>query len=231
MADIEIISANVCPFAQRSRLALLEKGVDFRLTEIDLENKPDWFAAVSPYSKVPVLRHGGNRIYESAVINEYLEEAFPEPPLMPGDPGLRAQARIWIDFCNVRYVPTQYRLLLAQDEEKRTKLRDQLAEHLRFIEQEGLGTLSGDGPFWLGADISLVDLTYYPFLERFVALTHYRGMTMPDDCPKLKAWFAHMRNRPSVIETGNSDEFYIKHYIKYADGTANGVSARELKDD
>ena len=63
--ELEIISAEVCPFAQRSLIALLEKGVSCRHTEIDLRNKPDWFADVSPYSKVPVLRHGDVRVYET----------------------------------------------------------------------------------------------------------------------------------------------------------------------
>lgn len=84
MADIEIFSANACPYAQRTRFMLTEKGVPFSLTEIDLRNKPAWFKDVSPYGKVPVIRHRGQVIYESAIINEYLEEVFPEPPLMPG---------------------------------------------------------------------------------------------------------------------------------------------------
>ena len=97
-SEVEIISADVCPFAQRSRIVLLEKEVDFILSEIDLKNKPDWFLRVSPYSKVPVLRYGETRIYESAIINEYLDEVFPKPPLMPSDPERRAEARIWIEI-------------------------------------------------------------------------------------------------------------------------------------
>jgi glutathione S-transferase len=93
MQKLEIISSKSCPFAQRSRMVLLEKGIDFDFTEIDLDNKPDWFLKVSPYSKVPVIRHNGAVIWESAVINEYLDEVFPEPPLLPHDPVARASAQ------------------------------------------------------------------------------------------------------------------------------------------
>jgi glutathione S-transferase len=73
--DIELFSARVCPFAHRTRLALLEKGLDFALTEIDFKNKPQHFLEVSRYGKVPAIVHDGNEVYESAIINEYLEVA------------------------------------------------------------------------------------------------------------------------------------------------------------
>jgi glutathione S-transferase len=229
-ATPEIISAQVCPFAQRSRMALLEKGVDFDLTEIDLRNKPDWFLKVSPYGKVPVLRHDGNVVYESAVINEYIEEVFPDPPLMPRDPARRAQARIWIDHCNTRFVPTFYKLLLAQDADRRDELRDKLEAELRFMERHGLDKMSGDGPFWMGANVSLVDLTYYPFFERFVVASHYRGAKIPSDCPRLRAWLDAVKERDSARDTGNPPDYYIPRYAKYADGSARGVTAREMQD-
>jgi len=68
MAEVEIFSAAVCPFAQRSRMMLLQKQVDFEVTEIDLNNKPDNFLEISPYGKVPVIKHGDNRVWESAIV-------------------------------------------------------------------------------------------------------------------------------------------------------------------
>ena len=73
MGTVEIFSAEVCPYAHRTRLVLMQKGVDFSLTEIDLSNKPEWFTEVSPYGKVPSIRHDGRIIYESSIINEYLD--------------------------------------------------------------------------------------------------------------------------------------------------------------
>ena len=124
MSKLEVISSSTCPFAQRTRMVLLEKNVDFTLTEIDLNAKQDWFLQISPYGKVPVVRHGDTVIVESAVINEYLDEEFPQKPLMPKTPGDRAKARIWIDFANVRFVPQIYKMLLAQDRERQSEHAD-----------------------------------------------------------------------------------------------------------
>ena len=77
MSKLEVISSSTCPFAQRTRMVLLEKKVDFTLTEIDLNAKQDWFLQISPYGKVPVVRHGDAVIVESAVINEYLPPPIP----------------------------------------------------------------------------------------------------------------------------------------------------------
>jgi glutathione S-transferase len=87
MAKVEIFSAAVCPFAQRSRMMLLQKQVDFQVTEIDLSDKPANFSEISPYGKVPVILHGEDRVWESAIINEYLEEVFPDPPMLPTNAG------------------------------------------------------------------------------------------------------------------------------------------------
>ena len=93
MAELRLFSARACPFAHRTRLVLAEKGLDFELVEIDLKNKPEWFSTVSSYGKVPALEHQGRRFVESAIVNEYLDEAFPEPALLPKAPWARALAR------------------------------------------------------------------------------------------------------------------------------------------
>ena len=109
--EIEIISSSSCPFAQRTRMALIEKEIEFSLTEIDLDNKPDWFLKLSPYGKVPVIRNGDYVVFESSIINEYIEEIFPQKPLLPQNPEDRAAARVWIDFANVRFAPQIYKIL------------------------------------------------------------------------------------------------------------------------
>jgi glutathione S-transferase len=85
MAEIKLYSAVVCPYAHRTRLVLQEKGIDFDLIEIDLQNRPEGFTKVSPYGKVPAITHNDERVWESAIINEYLDEVFPNPPLLPSD--------------------------------------------------------------------------------------------------------------------------------------------------
>ncbi len=228
MAEIEFITAEVCPFAQRTHLVLIEKGLDYEHREVDLSNKPAWFETLSPYSKVPVLKHGADVVYESAIINEFIEETWPEPALLPADPPRRALARIWIDFANSKLVPSFYKVLLERDLDKRREQIDTLAKRLHFMENEGLAKLGAD-PYWLGDAVSLVDFAFYPHFERFAALTHYRGVGIPDDCPGLTAWLAAMRRRPSVQATAHSDAYYIESYAKYADDTAAGVTAREMR--
>jgi glutathione S-transferase len=228
-AEIEIFSAEVCPYAQRTRLMLLEKGIDHSLTEIDLKNKPDWFAEVSPYSKVPVVRRGEDLVWESSVINEYLEELYPHPPLMPKEPGRRALARIWIDFANVKLLPTWYRVFLEQDKARRAELADRLTEYFRFMEFEGFRKTSQGGPFWMGKQIGLVDLCYYPWFERLPALEHYRGIGLPPECEQLAAWTRRMSILESVKTCAQDAAFYIKGYSHYADGTEDGGTARDMR--
>ena len=229
MPILEIISSASCPFAQRTRMALLEKGLDAKLTVIDLDNKPDWFFEISPYAKVPVVRHGDTVVFESAVINEYLEEIYPDHPLLPQDPAGRAVARTWIDFANVRLVPHFYKCMLAQDDEGQALHKRKIFEALEFMEFEGLRKL-GDGPFWLGEDLSLVDLTFYPHLSRFPALAEYRGIKIPEDHTRLKQWLQLMRERPSVQQTSLSDEAYIRNWSKYATNSSTGTTARDMRE-
>ena len=214
-STIELFSARVCPFAHRTRLVLAEKGLEFLLTEIDLKDKPARFLEISRYGKVPAIVHDGNEIYESSIINQYLEEVFPEPALMPSDPGLRAQVRIWIDYCDSRFLDDLYGAIKNQDAEAYDGLKAKVAAHLCMLE-DAYARLSGGGPYWLGAEASLLDFTFYPFFERLPAWAHYRGLGIPEDCPGLRGWSAAMAERPSVQAIANSPEYYIERYQNYA---------------
>ena len=228
MPKLELVTAEVCPFAQRSHMTLLEKNLEFQLREIDLENKPSWFETISPYSKVPVLCHGNIQVYESTIINEYLEESFPERRLLPDDPSKRANARIWIDFDNTKFVPVFYKLLLAQESSLQKILVAQMTERLVFLDQEGFSSAS-NGPYWFGQKLSLVDLSLYPHFERFPVLTEYRGMNIPRSCQRLRAWLDVMRERSSAVVTAHEPGFHIEAYIQYANGTASGTTAKDMR--
>jgi len=210
-------------------MVLQEKGVDFDLMEIDLQNKPDWFAEVSPYGKVPVIEHQGNRVWESNIINEYLEEVFPEPALLPREPGLKAIARIWIDFANTKFTPAFYKLLLLQDVQQQQNWKNELYQHLLFMEKEGFGQLSETGSYWLGDAVSLVDLSFYPWFERWIALEHYRGAKLPAECNRLREWLNVMQQHPAVRLTARPTEFYIQDYAQYASNQASGATAAEMR--
>lgn len=216
MAEIKIYSAVVCPYAHRSRLVLQEKGIDFDLIEIDLQNKPEGFTDISPYAKVPAIAHNHHRVWESAVINEYLNEVFPNPPLLPSSPIAKAQARIWIDFANTRFVPAFSALLRSPDIQQQEAAKQELYKHLEFIENEAFGKLSEEGPYWFGESISLVDFTFYPWFERWPALKHYRGLAIPEQFTRLRQWKKALKQRDSVVAIANSKEFYIERYARFA---------------
>lgn len=227
ISQIQLVSAEVCPFAQRSRLALLEKELSFELVEINLDNKPDWFTHVSPYSKVPVLLHGDTAIFESTVINEYLDEIAPEPNLLPTSPQQRAEARIWIDFDNSRIVPIFYKVLLAQDDQTQTELKLRMTDALRRLEQAGFPGREM-GPFWFGSKVSLVDIAMYPHFERFNVLKHYRDIEIPDNYVKIHTWLEAMKALPSVQQTEKGGDYHIKAYETYAEATASGTTAKDM---
>jgi glutathione S-transferase len=226
---IEIISGSTCPFAHRTRLVLMEKTVPYELTEIDLNDKPEWFLELSPYEKVPVLRHGDLVVFESAIVNEYLEEVFPDPPLMPQSPAARAQVRMWVDFANNRFIPPIYRLLMAQAPEDQARQAGRLNEALRHMEQRGL---QGDGDAtWFGGDrLSLADLSFYPHLERFSAVAHYRGFRLGREFPRLHAWLERMADLPSVQALRAPHAAYVEAWSKYAFNTSTGATARDLRE-
>ena len=229
MAKLEIISSSSCPFAQRTRMVLLEKKVDFTLIEIPLDTKPDWFLKISPYGKVPVVRHGDTVVFESSVINEYLEEVFPNPSLLPKSPECRAQARIWIDFANVRFVPQIYKLLLAQEQKRQEVHAQKLTEALLMMEREALAKRSF-GPYWLGSELTLIDFTFYPHLQRFCALEHYRNFNIPNECTLLKTWLAVIKDNSSVKSMAVSEDRLIRNWEKYALNTSTGTTAADMRE-
>ena len=212
MAELTLYSARACPFAHRTRLVLAEKGLDFELVEIDLRQKPAWFSTISNYGKVPALQHKEHRLVESAIVNEYLDEVFPEPALLPRDPGTRAVARIWIDYANTRFVPAWGSVLRAPSEAEGDVARRELDAALRHLEE---GLARSAGPYWLGAELSLVDLAFYPWFERWPALEHHRGVAIPPELQRLARWRDAVSRRDSVRAIENPTSFYVERYARY----------------
>ncbi len=188
----QLISFVLCPFVQRSVITLKEKRVPFEITYIDLQNPPEWFPAISPMGKVPVLRVDENRVlFESAVINEYLDETNP-PPLHPQDPWRRAHNRAWIEFGS-NLIGRQYRMLMAPDEDGFIQERDGLLADLRYVEQQ-----LGEGPFFNGAAFSLTDTAYAPLLMRLDLIERRHPQGLFAQTPKVGAWRDALLARPAV---------------------------------
>ena len=91
-----LYSGTTCPYSQRCRIVLFEKGMDFQVIDVDMTNKPEDLAVINPYNRVPVLVERDLVLYEANIINEYIDERFPHPQLMPADPVMRARARLFL---------------------------------------------------------------------------------------------------------------------------------------
>jgi len=228
MSELKLYSARACPYAHRTRLVLGEKKIGFELIEIDLANKPAWYGGVSLYGKVPALEHDGVRIVESAVINEYLEEVFPEPRLLPREPAGRALARIWIDFANTRLAPAFGKVLWGASPADREAGKKELGAALDLVEREALGKLSSSGPYFFGAEPTLVDFAFYPWFERFRALEQHSGFELPRAHERIRAFWSAVAARESVKAIANPTEFYVDRYRAHrpaATGAAPAAAA------
>lgn len=205
---LKLVSFELCPYVERSRIVLLEKRVPHEVEFIDLANKPAWFLAVSPMGRVPVLLVDDRPIFESMVINELIEELHPEPSLLPGGPVARAEARGWIVFANDVVMPASFAAMLAR---AGGAGGSELARALGTI-RDALGKLEaqaarGGGPFFAGAAFTLVDAAYAPFLRRWRAA---EGWGPPEErllseFPAVSAWAEALAARPSVREAEPAD--------------------------
>jgi glutathione S-transferase len=214
MRDLQLYTFKLCPYAHRVRLALAEKGLVAEQIEIDLKNKPADFTTLSPHGRVPLLVHGGFKLWESAVILEYLDEAFPEHPLLPSQPSDRAEARLWIDFANSRLFAATHRLILTTDQSTQRELIAEMVESVRFLERETIGRRK-TGPYLLGAHFTLADIALYPWFEQAPTLARFSAFNLPTDCTGVAGWRAAVAARPAVQGCARSDDWYADGYRRY----------------
>jgi glutathione S-transferase len=180
---LQLIDAPRCPYCARTRIALAEKGVAYEAVVIDLQNRPAWVYELNATGRVPVLEEDGWALPESAVINEYLEERFPEPPLLPADAAERAAARLRIfrhdDFSDPYYA------LRRREDGAEARFAHALADLDRALAAM---------PYLTGPTFGLADIAYVPWVIRArdmlgVSLAPY---------PNIEAWLAQLAERPSV---------------------------------
>jgi glutathione S-transferase len=212
-AELKLYTFRLCPFAHRVRLTLAEKGLVAEFIEINLKDKPADFLSISPNGRVPVLVHEAKRIWESAVIMEYLEEAFPERPLMPADPCERAEARLWIDFANARLFEPTHRLIFERDLDQRRIHVKQLDAAITRLEHDGMSRRS-DG-YLLGDQFTLADIALYPWFEQLATLERFGMFRMPAACEGILSWMAAVAVRPAVKRCAQSDDWYADNYRRY----------------
>ena len=201
---LELVSFKLCPFVQRSVITLLHKKVDFDITYIDLANKPDWFLEISPLGKVPLLKVGDSILFESAVINEYIDETTP-PSLHLEDSLQRAQNRSWIEFGSA-LIMSMAQYLYSTDAAQGKEKESALLKNLERVE-----TILGAGPFFNGASFSLVDTAYAPVFMRLAALEKVYSITLLQSFPQLQKWSRSLLDLEAVQKSvvANFEELFI----------------------
>ena len=186
------------PNCKRVKVVLEEKKLPYETVHVELpkrEQKRPEFLKLNPYGKVPVIADGDRVLYESCIINEYLEETYPEPPLMPKDPHKRGRIRILIDY-GINHFGEPYQKV-------RTELAKDAKDRNQGVIDEGKSTLKdllrpfeaelGNQEYLAGA-FSLLDAALIP---RFIRFEEW-GLIPDDSLPKLSQWYRRMKERPSI---------------------------------
>lgn len=191
-----LYSGTTCPFSQRCRIVLFEKGMDFQIIDVDIHNKPEDLAAMNPYNKVPVLVERDLILHEANIINEYIDERFPHPQLMPADPVMRGRTRLFLHrfeqelFCHVEAIETGAPKVA---EKARVAVRDNLSQ---------IAPLFTKQKFMLGEEFSMLDVAIAPLLWR---LDHY-GIVLPKPAAPLLKYAERLFGRPAFIEALTASE-------------------------
>ncbi|HQR55757.1 MAG TPA: glutathione S-transferase N-terminal domain-containing protein [Burkholderiaceae bacterium] len=186
-----LYSGTTCPFSQRCRFVLFEKGMDFEIRDVDLFNKPEDINVMNPYGQVPILVERDLVLYESNIINEYIDERFPHPQLMPADPVMRARTRLFLFnferelFVHVQALENSNNQKLI--EKARSTIRDRLTQ---------LAPIMLKNKYMLGEDFSMLDVALAPLLWR---LDHY-GIDLPKTAAPLMKYAERIFSRPAYIE-------------------------------
>ena len=219
-APLKLISHKLCPYVQRAVIALTEKAVAFERIDVDLAKKPEWFLAISPLGKTPVLQVGEVPIFESAVILEYLEETQP-PQLHPADALSRADHRAWIEFGSavLNDIAGFYAAADKVNFEAKTSQLEQ-----RFARLESRVTA---GPWFDGQHFSLVDAVYGPIFRYFDMFDEIADFGILARKPKLSRWRHALAARPSVRAAVSPDyPALLRNFIERRNSWLSKLQAR-----
>ncbi|MFM9912944.1 MAG: glutathione S-transferase N-terminal domain-containing protein [Methylophilaceae bacterium] len=184
-----LYSGTTCPYSHRCRIVLFEKGMDFEVIDVDATNKPEDLIEISPDNRLPVLVERDLRLDIANIINEYIDERFPHPQLMPPDPVMRARARLFLHnfeeqlFAHIGDIENN----TANAEQARVAIRDGLTMIAPIFARQ---------QFMLGDEFSMVDVAITPLLWR---LNHY-GIELPKQAAPILTYAERIFSRPAYIE-------------------------------
>ncbi|GME25496.1 putative glutathione transferase [Neofusicoccum parvum] len=211
--ELKLFGSCFCPFVQRVWISLEYKDIPYQYIEVDPYKKPQSLLEVNPRGLVPALRHGDWGCYESTVLMEYLEDIDVGRPLMPSNPKIRADSRLWSDHINRHLIPGFYRFLQEQDSSKQV----QYAEELKTQISKLVDAADKEGPFFLGKEISFVDIQMAPWVIRLNrVLKPYRAWPDPEAGSRWGKWVDAIEKDVHVQATTSTDELYLDSYERYA---------------
>ncbi|MBM3352828.1 MAG: glutathione S-transferase [Betaproteobacteria bacterium] len=187
---MQLYSGTTCPFSHRCRFVLYEKGMDFQVIDVDMYNKPEDLAVMNPYNRLPVLVERDLVLYESNIINEYIDERFPHPQLMPADPVMRARARLMLFNMEVELF-SQIETLESGKEKQVERAKQQVQD--RLIELAPVFTKT---KYMLGEDFTMLDVAIAPLLWRLDRF----GIKMGKPAAALMKYAERIFSRPAFIE-------------------------------
>lgn len=202
--NLKLVSHRLCPFVQRVAIALLEKNIAFERETIDLANKPEWFLAMSPSGKVPLLIVGEEDesqtvLFESFPICEFIEDEYRQVPLHPTVPLKRAKHRAWMEFATAA-MGDAWGMINSLDKEgfvhKASELRGKLMK---------LDSVLVAGPYFEGPEFSMVDVVMAPIFRFFEVLNSPAQNVVLDGLPRVEAWRQSLMTRPSVRQAVSAD--------------------------
>ena len=192
---LKLVSYKACPFVQRVAITLQYKDVDYDIEYIDLGNPPDWFLSISPLKKVPIMIVDDTVIFESVVINEYIDEAYP-PTLQPKDLLLKAINRSWVEFSNNISLYT-FQLTIKEGKIDFESTLEELLDDFDRVEEYLWAE-----PFFNGKQFSLVDASYAPIFQRLNYLEQiYKPIIEKDRYPRLTNWKDNLLSLKAVKES------------------------------
>ncbi|KAI1824233.1 hypothetical protein F4861DRAFT_539255 [Xylaria intraflava] len=205
--QLKLYAASFCPFSQRVWIALEAKGIPYQYCEMDPFRRPSQLLEANPRGLVPAIRQGDWASGESTVILEYLEDHDRGVPLLPTDPRLKANCRLWIDHINAKIVPTFFALMRTADVQRQTEHIDQLQSDILALVQAA----DEQGPYFLGSDLCLVDIHLAPFALRMsLILREFRNWSDPMPGTRWHQWADALEHNPHVQATTSQNELYVE---------------------
>ncbi len=193
---MQLYSGISCPFSQRCRIVLFEKGMDFQVIDVDPDNKPEDLAVINPHNTVPVLVERDLVLYEANIINEYIDERLPHPQLLPTDPVMRARARLLLFQMEKEifsHIDTLEKSSTKAAEKSRQAVREQLIMLSPIVTKQ---------KYLFSDDFSMLDIALAPLLWRL----EYYGIELSKQAAPMLKYAERIFSRQTFIDALTSTE-------------------------